>query len=123
MIHLLSNSFRQIHPFEHFLESRIVAKIIEQHRNLQAGQGVSVFLESVVEKYEGLILVVQPCMDGDTRLQFHPAQQIGIARIVAEAVKMGPPCNGRQLAAALLKILLEPDKGLIFISETGIHSR
>jgi hypothetical protein len=57
-----------------------------------------------------------------SRIQFHEAEQVRVTRVAAESFKMEPPCNSRQLPAALLKILFEPGEGLIFISETGIHS-
>ena len=58
----------------------------------------------------------------DSELQSHAVHQIGVTRVAAEAFEMEPPCNSRQLAAALLKIPFEPRERLIFIPETGIHS-
>src|SRR6266852_7270310 len=57
------------------------------------------------------------------RLQSHAPQQVGEARVAAQGLEWWFQSDSRQLATASLKILRQPGKSLILISQTRVNCR
>ncbi len=54
-------------------------------------------------------------------VEAHAPQQVGVARVAVERLEALVRSGSHQHATASLKILFEPDKSLIFISQTGVR--
>src|SRR5438128_2372362 len=56
-----------------------------------------------------------------SRLQSHAAQQVGEARVAVERLEAWKPSGSCQQATASLKVLFQPGKSLILVSQTRVQ--